>query len=142
MIPLENDIKNFIKNQSNKINFDSCLGKAICKTESNFVHYLPDGSVLKGKYNNGDIGCFQVNKKVWSKHYTKYNLDSWTDNIIVGLDIANNMCKLAIKKNADNIPQATYSAYNAGEQNMFRYKTGNDIRDKNFLKNYKTVCGN
>jgi hypothetical protein len=40
---------------------DSPTMVAIIKCESNFVHYTPDGGVLRGRVDNRDSGLAQIN---------------------------------------------------------------------------------
>lgn len=142
IIPTKEDIIRVIIEECNIIGLPNRIGLAICKTESQFKHYNSDGTVLEGEIDKNDKGAMQINIKIWGNQYnTSDIINSWKYNIKYGIEIAYKMYQLAIAKNADSLHQATYSAYNAGEQNMFRYKTGKDKRDINFLNNYNQLKG-
>jgi len=57
---------------------DTPILAEIARCESSFRQYGPDGKVLRGKVNNGDIGIMQINKYYHEEDATKLGFDIYT----------------------------------------------------------------
>ena len=69
-VTLESYVRDYFEN-------DPILAE-IARCESSFRQYGPDGQVLRGKVNNGDIGMMQINKYYHEEDATKLGFDIYT----------------------------------------------------------------
>lgn len=62
--------------QELKIHFaDAPIMVEIARCESQFRHYMADGSTLRGRVDNADTGVFQINKRFHEKRAVSLGLD-------------------------------------------------------------------
>jgi len=57
---------------------DTPILAEIARCESTFRQYGPDGKVLRGKVNSGDIGIMQINKYYHEEDASKLGFDIYT----------------------------------------------------------------
>jgi hypothetical protein len=165
--PPKQEIVNYITEQCKQIGIPLQLGLATAKTESDMNQFIKDGTPLKNSNpDSSDWGIMQVNDKAWGDVYDFNRIKSdWKYNVRAGLQILKASYDAAIKDNEaykgtnnffENLSRAAYSGYNAGIQNLWRYRTpidnapqtgsydvvdneGYDLRDLRFWDNYLKV---
>lgn len=57
---------------------DAKLARSIAFCESTYRHFNKKGGVLRGEYNQADVGIFQINEKFHLEQSQELNLDIYT----------------------------------------------------------------
>ncbi len=130
--PSAQQVKNYIIFQSIQSGVPISISLAVGRTESGFTQVMPSDS----NFNGSDYGVMQINKGNFDKGSdTNVNgedvVNDWQANVRQGVSIVKNCYLVAVRNNEgsngphgyfENIAAATYSAYNAGPGNYYRYR--------------------
>ena len=161
--PTREQAKNYIIFQAIKNDVPISIALAVARTETDIYHYNAKGQVkVNDNGNSKDWGIMQINDVAHADLFEQYDIkNDYQQNIQAGIKILRTAYLTAIGNGEgyngpysyhENVAAATYSAYNAGNGNYFRYRNirsrnpgddrngnGIDDRDENFLSIYRDV---